>query len=580
MKNFVALIVIPAKPLREGWTLIITRFRVFGFFLSASLLPLVLPLQIAVAGGQLAFLKSDLGPEALSLLTKGGMSPIFLNAILLSSRDDSQADYLSETQRGCEPLKRVLDAMGGPKLTSVRVVRIKATGVIQTSASQKIAVQMEEVSMYPDKIYRRIQLPTNVIVEVITPENNYVSSGDKISAVPTADVLQERVAWRSSPIYIAQHFDKYSCARQGSEQIGNVPTTKLRIKGEGIEFYWYIDPSVNRIVRVRSQATYGEMVSDVSDWRAIDGIYVPFRSHRVANSLTLDRTITEYQVNPTINAELFELPKQATIESQPPSGRSTIASPVSTNQRDTNPVAGFLLGAVPPTAKGATINPSVPTNTDFSFKGNTLGMTLEQFRSNPTNVASIWINTGNPAKRLDKKKSQQVNTPLCSDQYAEIEDFPAAASGEIICLTGTPGPYIAGNKFSTTKQGGVNAQSIIVAGHDPEHVWYRFYGGHLYAIEIGKFAPLDFGDLLQAFEQKFGKPNQTTKEDYQNGFGAHWSGEVLIWQKGPQVISLKEGPGNGPGQDHFSRIDGPEITFLDLSIAEQLRPTAGVKPDF
>jgi hypothetical protein len=76
------------------------------------------------------------------------------------------------------------------------------------------------------------------------------------------------------------------------------------------------------------------MVSDMSDWRAVDGIYVPFRSHRVANSITIDRTITEYQVNPTINPELFELPKakpRPGNQSVAP-GRASVDSAVSNNK--------------------------------------------------------------------------------------------------------------------------------------------------------------------------------------------------------------------------------------------------------
>jgi hypothetical protein len=367
-----------------------TSFRVLGFLIAALLQP-VLPAQITVISGKLAFQNSNSGQskrplsnadvlgektillaiqqgptqfdtssEALIRLKKADVSDALLNAMLLASNADPQAHYLSENQEGCQLFRKALDAMGGPKLTSVGAIRFKATGIIHTGVSEKISVQLEEVSVYPDKTYRQMQLPTGLITEVITPQTNYLSSGNTISAVPRADLLQERVAWKSSPIYIAQHLENYTCAPQGTEQIGNVPSARLRISGEGIEFYWNIDPSVSRILRVRAQASNGEMVNDLSDWRLIDGIYIPFRSHRVVNGLTIDRTITEYQVNPTIDAKLFEPPGQISRDSQPVSlGRSTVASAVSNSQRDTNPAAGSLPGAALPTTEKPTIDPSV-----------------------------------------------------------------------------------------------------------------------------------------------------------------------------------------------------------------------------
>jgi hypothetical protein len=206
------------------------------------------------------------------------------------------------------------------------------------------------VSVYPDKTYRQIQLPTGLIREVITPEFNYVSSGGTISAVPKADLLQERAAWRSSPIYIAQRLGDYTCVPEGTEQIGNAPTTKLRISGDGIEFHWNVDPSTGRLLRVRVQTSNSEMVNDVSDWRLVDGVYVPFRSHRLVNGRTLDRTITEYQPNPMIDAELFEPPSQGSSDSQFATlGSSTpVASTASSSHRDTNAaplsVKGHIMG--------------------------------------------------------------------------------------------------------------------------------------------------------------------------------------------------------------------------------------------
>src|SRR5437870_1459148 len=91
---------------------------------------------------------------------------------------------------------------------------------------------------------------------------------------------------------------------------------------------------------------------------------------------------------------------------------------------------------------------------DFSFKGNTLGMSLDDFRVLPSNRAPIWINTGDPSKKLDKAKSQQVSTPLCSDQYSI--GSKNLHTGEVACITGTPGHYsVSFKKGGPQREGGI-----------------------------------------------------------------------------------------------------------------------------
>src|SRR5438876_11400935 len=140
-------------------------------------------------------------------------------------------------------------------------------------------------------------------------------------------------------------------------------------------------------------------------------------------------------------------------------------------------------------------------------------MSLDDFRDVPSNRAPIWINTGDPAKKLDKVKSQQVSTPLCSDQYSI--GSKNLHTGEVACITGTAGHYaVSFKKGGPQREGGLNEQSLLVAGHDPENVWYYFYERRLYKIEIGRFVPVDFVDILEAFGEKLGNPTQITNSDY------------------------------------------------------------------
>lgn len=100
-----------------------------------------------------------------------------------------------------------------------------------------------------------------------------------------------------------------SCVSQGTEPIGNRNTPKLKIKGDGVEAVWNIDPSTCRLLRTTLMtASSGQSATDFSDWRQVDGIYVSFAHHSIAGGSTTDVTISEYEVNPVTDASLFQAP--------------------------------------------------------------------------------------------------------------------------------------------------------------------------------------------------------------------------------------------------------------------------------
>lgn len=152
---------------------------------------------------------------------------------------------------------------------------------------------------------------------VITPEFNYLVSGKMTTAVPASTLQEMQSSLKLELIYISQHRSEYGCIQDGTEQVGNVSTTKLKIKSDAVEGYFNVDPATDRLLRTTYQSsTSGQMLTDFSDWKLVDGIYMPFKRHAVANNSTTDLTLSEYHVNPTTDAALF----------QPPPGQ--VAAPV------------------------------------------------------------------------------------------------------------------------------------------------------------------------------------------------------------------------------------------------------------
>lgn len=223
-------------------------------------------------------------------------------------------------------------------------------------------------------------------------------------------------------------------------------------------------------------------------------------------------------------------------------------------------VACAMLAVCSISSQSVIAQTSAPT---FTFKGNYLGMPLAEFKTK--NVGeSVFINTGKPKwnGRSDKKFTLEVPTPLCTDQYHGFPGDPGnEAPNEILCNT-SPGER--------------NQGALQFAGTQAVSMFYRFYGGRLYEIEI-HLTSHDYKDVKLAFIQKYGSPSSKDDKSYQNGFGARWTGEVVYWKSGTQEVALSEGAGNGPGQDSHSIASDASAVFIDVG---NMPPSSNKKIDF
>lgn len=126
-----------------------------------------------------------------------------------------------------------------------------------------------------------------------------------VGAIPAADIESHRANMQFEYAYVAQHTDAFTLLYDGSENIGGETLEKLRIRNrEGRERLWSIDPT-GRIRRIVAKGNLGDVVTDLSDYRLVDGVNVPFTRHVVENERTSDLVLHEYQVNPPLDSTLF-----------------------------------------------------------------------------------------------------------------------------------------------------------------------------------------------------------------------------------------------------------------------------------
>jgi hypothetical protein len=201
----------------------------------------------------------------------------------------------------------------------------------------------------------------------------------------------------------------------------------------------------------------------------------------------------------------------------------------------------------------------------YSFKGNSLGMTLQEFKKQNFQGYVYYDKKGNLTK-AGKKNAIQVPTPVCTDDPTQADMRVNLGPGEVVCPEANP--QFAGQRIAQVR--------------------YRFYKERLFQIE-SQFGSSGYIQVKQAFVAKYGPVAETGQKDFQNGFGAHWLGEISFWQQDSQVIVVSEGPDNGPGQDGCDfqdtatgnclvpKLDASAI-FRDNSLMPSAKP--GAKVDF
>lgn len=145
---------------------------------------------------------------------------------------------------------------------------------------------------------------------VVTPDFDYQVSGKIATSVPSTVLESIRAGIKTDPAYIAQHRADYTCLLDGTEEINGFDATKLKVKGNGTEFEWSIDPSSGRLLRFRS-SLFGETTTDYSDWRRVDGLNVAFRRHTVENGHTSDLVVSSVEINSSTDEALFSPPAQS-----------------------------------------------------------------------------------------------------------------------------------------------------------------------------------------------------------------------------------------------------------------------------
>ena len=212
---------------------------------------------------------------------------------------------------------KVATAMGGlAKLKSIKAVHVS----LAESDSGSPAAPVEVYVSFPDRLRVELQTPQGALTIVVSPDDAFMSmAGMGSRSMPPAQKTEMLSQVQHDLVYIAQHADdpSFTFTAAGSEKIGDVDAAILDVGGAIPWVRWYIDPKTGYILREKYKAMGrsgpfdGE--SDLSDWRAIEGVTTPFNHlNKQDGKETSSAKVKKLEFNPQLDPKLFTKPAEQT----------------------------------------------------------------------------------------------------------------------------------------------------------------------------------------------------------------------------------------------------------------------------
>jgi hypothetical protein len=159
----------------------------------------------------------------------------------------------------------------------------------------------------------------------------------------------------------------------------------------------------------------------------------------------------------------------------------------------------------------------------YELKGDRLGMSLQDFKT----------------KYRHKLQGDPREAPFTSDQReaAARESKPLSTLGE---EPWHPKANVVNARITFPFEDYMaNNHTPTLAGVKTDLHFYRFVDDRLYRIEY-VFPQSGFSEVQEAMVATYGKPRDITTKEYQNSFGAKFTGKVCTWDNAVSGIILME----------------------------------------
>lgn len=214
---------------------------------------------------------------------------------------------------------KVAGAMGGlPKLKSIKTMHVN----IAESDSGGPPSPVDVWLAFPDRMHVDVQTPQGNLTIVASPDAAFMAmAGMGSRSMPPAQKTEMLSQLQHDLVYVAQHADdpSFTFTAAGTEKIGGVDAAVLDIAGAIPWVRWYIDPKTGYILREKykgmGQTGPFEGETNLADWRAADGITMPYKHQNQQNGKeTSNAEVKKLELNPQVDPKLFAKPAEASAD--------------------------------------------------------------------------------------------------------------------------------------------------------------------------------------------------------------------------------------------------------------------------
>jgi YHS domain-containing protein len=233
-------------------------------------------------------------------------------------------------KQGQALIDKAVAAMGGAaKIDGLTSFREKSVAP-QTRGPMgeiEVKVNLDLLIVFPDRIRFALSMPdyndpsvTIQPVSVILPGEAFVITRSGVRPAPDASRADQEKQIQRKPLSIlrARNGAGFKASAVGPGKAGEIAVEKVAVEFQGARYTLGIDPATGRILslsynRRGPQGTFGEFSQIFSDFRAVDGLTLPFKVDGAfdgqpwKNQSSAVETIV---INGAIDPALFEKPKQ------------------------------------------------------------------------------------------------------------------------------------------------------------------------------------------------------------------------------------------------------------------------------
>ncbi len=238
--------------------------------------------------------------------------------ITIPSGEKKETTATASNAEGMALLAKVIEGFGGEaKVDTIKSTRTKMSILAKTPQGD-FTIEAEHLQVLPDRMWMKLTTPMGEMTMVCSPDAAFLAGPMGTRDLPGSQKEDMRADLKTDPVYVAQHKDdpKFTFVAAGSEKIGDVEAKILEVNADGAAVKWYVDPQSGRILRTSARRSGpqgpGEVVTDLANFKTIDGMPIPFsitRSRNGEKESTIE--VKNIEFNPAVDPKIFDKPPEA-----------------------------------------------------------------------------------------------------------------------------------------------------------------------------------------------------------------------------------------------------------------------------